>query len=1388
MPNQTDHPTNDELSAFALGDLPPEAAEQVEKHVSSCDSCCETIVGLAEDDTFVCMLRKAQVEATQAGETADAHGSNETPLPLQSHPRYEVQRLVGRGGMGRVYAARHRVMQRTVALKVIHREWVTRQEAIDRFQREMTTAASLDHPNIVTAFDAEQADDLHFLVMEYVDGVDLAQTVRQNGPLPIGQACEFIRQAAEGLQHAHEKGMVHRDIKPHNLIVTSNNDIKILDFGLASLTPQLASADPIDEDADGGLTIAGAIMGTPDFISPEQAVDARNVDGRSDIYSLGMTLYFLLAGQVPFGKGSAADKLRQHKQDEPTSLSTLRDDIPDDLQRVITQMTVKDPDKRLQSASDVVEALQPFTKRLEQASPAREHFRIKYLGGAAFIAGLALVLGMLFQWHSPRRDRNKLDAFLTNGESKEPAGDIVTRLLRSNAGRNYLRELDESYSKLAYSEGKFADGYSSIVVFAFEDSVAGVSTSQLQVRGRSATGEITTSHPMQQGLRIASVGFDESSEARLIDLEYRTPVGESVLNLRPRSTYAAQVALADLFELQEERPLTLDGSVFLEETPREPLGAPTLLSVGKSGLAGNTLSFIRQPSVTWRFTDREVTLSAGGMSIPRNFTDEIFAGKTDCHSIVASWRLINRGRVLQLFDLRVDGKPSAHEAKLRISLAGHIRINIGNHQYNRRKTKADQAIATIPESIDTVAQMRGAHSHEVAQLTEAICRAAGVPNDEWLAFAKSHTAFESIQGEPLSISMPNELLRSSENEIPKPKTLHGAMTLSSSRGYHSLLQPEYITDITYDVEATNKSSAKLTGRVHFNALGLYRGAVNFVAEATPAVDGFAIQVTEFSVPSLGFRNRLNKDGLWVKSHTEPFSGDTFADDYDFSYVPGEAAEVYGYSPRRLAKDKLYGRVLDLLTDTPVAAALTFDRRLEQVLWVKLPTDADRQSGVVVVATVAEESSRDFIRWTSRISGSHKAWYDLPLEELHKVGPIPFSQQRSCLILDEKTFLYGEPLHLESFRELLPKPRDAEFLAATTRLNKNEHQVFAVAKSLDSNLLPQLAAATGSNPDVDFLMQHRPIVTDSEYLSLALSLGDQPQLEVISRMSGSNKQAAVTESLNGLISSMAKLAESRPTNPQRFDDRGVLQLTPIAKSVLTSAIEDAGVTEPSEIESRLKIMLTGVIPELRPYIAETLNRFGSREELHDAQSKNQLLQLGLAFHNFAAAYGHFPSVKTKIPNAKYRVSWRVAILPFIGENQLYDEYNKDEPWDSEHNLKLLNRMPRLYRHTSQKTETGKTNYVAIAGTGTATGDGTKAIKLEDITDVFSETILVAESLATIPWTCPEDPVFDPSKPLPTLGGIHAKGFQAAMADGSVQVIPADISDAKRRAMYTRSSGD
>jgi predicted Ser/Thr protein kinase len=281
---------------------------------------------------------------------------------LARHPRYRVLRELGRGGMGVVYHAEQTMMDRQVAIKVISAALLASPDALERFRREVRAAARLVHPNIVVAYDAEQAGDLHMLVMEFVEGLSLAEVLRRKGQLPIAHACLYTRQTALGLQHAFEHGMVHRDIKPQNLMLTPKGQVKILDFGLAKLASE--------RDNSHGLTAAHAYMGTPEYSAPEQARDARSAGIQADIYSLGCTLYCLLAGRPPFQGGSAVQTILAHMEEAPPPLPELRPDVPAGLWAIVQRMLAKDPAQRYQKPAEVAQALAPFCKvRSKMAVP-----------------------------------------------------------------------------------------------------------------------------------------------------------------------------------------------------------------------------------------------------------------------------------------------------------------------------------------------------------------------------------------------------------------------------------------------------------------------------------------------------------------------------------------------------------------------------------------------------------------------------------------------------------------------------------------------------------------------------------------------------------------------------------------------------------------------------------------------------------------------------------------------------------------------------------------------------------------------------------------------------------------------------------------------------------
>jgi serine/threonine protein kinase len=355
MPDAVPHPTPQELAAYGLGKLPADAAAAVARHLESCPRCLQ-LAAQAPADSFLGKVRAAGPTSsdTRLPPPLPALPPVGLPAELAQHPKFHIVRELGRGGMGVIYLAQHRVLNKLVALKVISRAVLNHANALARFHAEVQAAGKLDHPNIARAHDADQAGGLHFLVLEYVEGSTLAQLVQQQGPLQVAEACRYIHQAALGLQHAFEQGMTHRDVKPQNLMVTSQGCIKVLDFGLARLWGERPGA--------GRLTQVGALVGTPEYMAPEQATDPHKADTRADVYSLGCTLYFLLAGRSPFGQGSAAELMYAHLRQEPAPLHGLRPEVPAELSAVVARMLAKDPAQRLQTPIEVARALAPFAK------------------------------------------------------------------------------------------------------------------------------------------------------------------------------------------------------------------------------------------------------------------------------------------------------------------------------------------------------------------------------------------------------------------------------------------------------------------------------------------------------------------------------------------------------------------------------------------------------------------------------------------------------------------------------------------------------------------------------------------------------------------------------------------------------------------------------------------------------------------------------------------------------------------------------------------------------------------------------------------------------------------------------------------------------------------
>jgi serine/threonine protein kinase len=367
-------PTPAALAAFLCGELPPAAMDEIGAHVSSCRHC-DAAVGRMDEATDESLknlwhrLRgegapptdseyRRMVEAARAlvpTQTFPPAAPRTVPPPARLG-QYRLGARLGQGGVGAVYRAEHVRLKKAVAVKILSPAQTRDPRAVARFQLEMEVVGRLDHPNIVRATDAGEAEGVHFLVMELITGLNLAHLLYRYGPLPVAEACELVRQAAVGLQSAHEHGLVHRDVKPSNLMLSAGGQVKVLDLGLALLR-DAASPEP------GDLTGIGEVMGTAEYMAPEQWAETHAVDIRADVYSLGCTLYALLAGDPPFtssGQRSFLRMMAAHQQQPVRPVADLRPDVPPALCALVRRMLAKSPNDRPATPGEVAAELARF--------------------------------------------------------------------------------------------------------------------------------------------------------------------------------------------------------------------------------------------------------------------------------------------------------------------------------------------------------------------------------------------------------------------------------------------------------------------------------------------------------------------------------------------------------------------------------------------------------------------------------------------------------------------------------------------------------------------------------------------------------------------------------------------------------------------------------------------------------------------------------------------------------------------------------------------------------------------------------------------------------------------------------------------------------------------
>jgi uncharacterized protein (TIGR03067 family) len=1306
------------LFDYSVGRLSDAESDALAAHLERCPICQAELETMHDaDDTLVRRLREplpeepyveeshcnvalARAKAVAGRSQTDASGPGDAPSSAApgSLGEYRLLERLGQGGMGTVYRALHTKLDRVVALKILPKGRLEDRHAVARFEREMKAVGRLDHPNIVQAHDAREIDDMPVLIMQYVDGMDAAALVRRLGRLPAADACEIARQAALALQYAHENGLVHRDVKPSNLMLTRQGELKLLDLGLARFYRE--------PRAEGEMTDTGQTMGTADYMAPEQVSSSREVDIRADVYSLGCTLYKLLSGRAPFSGPKYPgnfEKMTAHVEEPAPPIRERVPEVPEGLAALLDRTLAKAPDDRPATPAEVAELLEPFCERHDldtlvqraeerelasrptaaQAQPAdavpcpapstkaRLSVRMPVAIGLmafSFVLGFALgfPLGIVIRIE---RDGKTTELTVPDGSRVEIGDEGRVDVKLPGPGEQAETPRVTAVAELAALRGwwevvSVEKGEAADLFLEGPDSVARFDAGDVD---RVLIRDDIHWYDLDQGAYyLMNYAVDPAPSPGTIDL--LTPsTSNSPEETIARGVYALD---GDTLRICVARYLpSLKAEQRAEGFRVEPR-------------SGDVLFTLRR----YEFTADEKALQEG------------------------AWRVVSAA---------VDGceLPAEELVAIASPYGGGLdedrrgELSFMNYHFS---TNAKFLAESLGGRGMGTSQLYGLCVLDPSQHPKAItlnCHTAYMgPAPE-----KTPRGIYELSGDRLRIAW--------REGGPRPKEFQSepgsGVTLIELEREEAEAPAAKASDLQTLPQAKPKSESGTRPKGEAKAS---EPALDTLAAPPPRLPAIAPPVlsVEASAPGLVRRGEMAEFTFTVSNTGGPARNVEVAVSFDPPLVAQWASEGF----RR--ED---GHIRWTLDTLPTGATRTF----------------------VVKCEWTPEGDLACARVTVTAEGGAKA------------------SDEACL-------------------RIVADPEDAE--GTGQALEAAAIQGKPAAAHPDHEAIQgvwQLAAATlqGEEMAEEPLGEVQIVFAQGRYRNLCPPVG-------------------------GRLSSGSYVLD--PTRDPKWidfkwDERpgSVFGIYELDGDRLRVCYNAPGSPRPTGFVSEKRPPNDGLLVELRRVgnAEAALARFGVVPALPPTPTRGtatgDLEQIGLAMHTFHDACKHFPAavlhqplrdeptaVGAGTPPAWQPYSWRVALLPFLGHDKLYEQYRFDEPWHSPANRKVLDQMPEVYRHPSAPPDSTNAAYFVLTGPGTIFDDE-RGSRFADIPDGTSSTILVVEAKRDIPWTKPEDIPFDPEKPLPKLGGFAPGGFHAVLADGLARFIPGSMDDDMLRAAIQKADG-